>query len=345
MLSSQSIAAKMPVFLNKNNRFYKALIGDMNASPEETIKKSSDFNEGAICNEIDFLKLFVKKIAGIKDIHQLEEPYLDYLVEIATGLERFPGESNESFLNRILAITERKNNRKRVTKWTILDFFRYFYEKVYMIETNAENNLILNKTFEEGFANWQIENSVSIVNDPETAFMGVNLVKADLGGKISQTIEVDESYYTLYFFAKGDVSFYVTDENGRYYDFVNEIWTSSIIDKSLSLGFDDWRIAQVFVKVLGNTKLTLTIESRTAKGFELDFVECGKYLGYPSFNVLLKADSEEIINIKGFFDFDAYYDHDFFLAGDSKGINESYFDYVLDTIKAGGVKASYELIE
>lgn len=339
-LSAKSVAAKMPAGLDTGDAVYKALFGDAEAAPQAKILCSADFNEGAFCNEADYLKLFIKKIAQIRNIEELDGPYLDLLALRFCGLKRFAGESGAGFSRRLLALSARGGFPRRMAKQAVIEAFKYFFSAVYVVEADAQDNLLANGAFAEGLAGWRAQGPLQAVSACEEAFCGANYIELGFGGLLSQEIGLPAGWHSLYFFVQGDCQL---DAQG---DAALGLRVQEARPSSGESG-GPWRLLQAFISLqqAGPVQISLQAHGAAKAGLAV----CGPYKGFPSFKVYLKP--KEGSGGQGFWgpgaldqSGGAYYGQDFFLAGDSAGINSVYFDFLLGALKGAGIQAGWEIL-
>jgi len=128
--------------INKDNAEYKALFGSTPFTPEPTIIKSEDINCGALCNELEFVKLFSDYIVDSFGLNTAEDDELDALINGLIDLQRlWSGETNQSYRDRFSFLVVDQVNTRRITKWSILDAIKH-------VVTNAEERVQIIEPFD-----------------------------------------------------------------------------------------------------------------------------------------------------------------------------------------------------
>lgn len=171
--------------VNKGNADYTAILGDENFTPEVTISSSEDFNCGALCNEIEFLRTVSNYYVRAFDIDNAEGDELDALVNAFIDLpRRNRGEPDATFRNRFRSLVVEQLNRRRTTKWAIMDALRYFISNVSEAVQVIEIFEIATNYFE-----LRIEGTVSFdeaifLNNTEQGFLNQNFVGGEGVGEV-----------------------------------------------------------------------------------------------------------------------------------------------------------------
>ena len=117
--------------INKSNDDYMAIFGDPDFVPEVDITESSDYNCGALCNELEYLRRVSQYYVQAFDLDVATEEDLNDLVNGFIDMpRRNRGEPDAIFRNRFRTVVNQSLNRRRTTKWAILDALRYFLPNV-----------------------------------------------------------------------------------------------------------------------------------------------------------------------------------------------------------------------
>jgi hypothetical protein len=134
---SKTLNDLMPAALDKDDEFYKALVGDV------------DTDNGAIVNEIKDVTEFINYYTRTQKIDEAETSLLEFLVFIFSGLTRRYSEPDEYLRLRYKAILEKKMTNLWNGKKSIKSVFSYFINEkdIYLIERYPVNNLIINGDF------------------------------------------------------------------------------------------------------------------------------------------------------------------------------------------------------
>jgi hypothetical protein len=173
-------------FINKNGEFYTALVGTEDFTPESVIDESSDFNCGALCNELEYLRTVSNYYVQSFDLDIAEDENLDILVNAFLNLpRRNREEEDEIYRNRYRAIAIQQSNPRRTTRWAIIDALTYFIadaDTIQIVEPFDSNNLY----FEIRIEGAQDLTTVIFLNNTNQGYLNQNFVGGDgVGGVIS----------------------------------------------------------------------------------------------------------------------------------------------------------------
>ncbi|KKL74400.1 hypothetical protein LCGC14_2065250, partial [marine sediment metagenome] len=159
--------AIMPI--DVTTKEYEAIFGKIIYTENIPIVTSSDYNSGAVANELEFLKRYISLVLTSLNINNAEDVYLEKVINFFSGLRRIFDEEDADLKNRFDALILRNENTSWMTIWSMIDVFSYFFNKdnIYIIENYVETNLISNGGFEEGtgnvFTDWTKSESGSSV--------------------------------------------------------------------------------------------------------------------------------------------------------------------------------------
>lgn len=133
-------------YINKSETLYESWFGKTSFVPETTIIESKDFNCGAVCNELEFARVVTQYYVKSLDIDFAEHNELEALINGFINLPRRGRvESDLTFRNRFKFLVVDNLNKRRVTKWSILDAIKYFIagtdDSVQLIEQFDSKNL------------------------------------------------------------------------------------------------------------------------------------------------------------------------------------------------------------
>ena len=64
---------RMPTLLNIRNEIYESFVGKVDFTPNSPITKSSDYQCGAIANELEYLKGYIDYVTANIDVETMEE--------------------------------------------------------------------------------------------------------------------------------------------------------------------------------------------------------------------------------------------------------------------------------
>jgi hypothetical protein len=117
--------------INKRNNDYKAIFGDAEFTPEPIIVQSSDFKCGALSNELESLKKVSEYYTFSFDLDTSEGTNLDALENAFIDLpRRNRSEPDIIYRKRFRTIVNQSLNKRRTTRWAIMDALRYFISTV-----------------------------------------------------------------------------------------------------------------------------------------------------------------------------------------------------------------------
>jgi hypothetical protein len=117
--------------INKEDPNYVAIFGTEDFTPEVTIVDSEDFNCGALCNELEYLRTVSAYYYQSFDLDIAETENLEELITAFMDLpRRNTAESDAIYRSRFRAIINEQVNYRRTTRWAILDALRYFIADV-----------------------------------------------------------------------------------------------------------------------------------------------------------------------------------------------------------------------
>jgi len=178
--------------VNKSSAEYVAIIGTAGFVKEPTIVDSEDFNCGALCNELEYLRVVSDYYVQSFDTDTAEGDNLDALIKTFADLpRRNNGEPDATYRKRYRSIIVENLNRSRTTKWAILDSLSYFIG-------NPDENLQVIELFEVNntYFELRIEGAISFedaifLNNIEQAYVDQNFVGgAGVGAVISYIGEI-----------------------------------------------------------------------------------------------------------------------------------------------------------
>lgn len=106
---------------------FRALIGEQELTPEDTISESHDYNNGAFVNEAEFLKRFTRgKVAGLS-LEDSVGDELNLLINAFIDLPRFTEfEDDETYRARFKAIAVQGAISRRTVRSAILSAVNLF---------------------------------------------------------------------------------------------------------------------------------------------------------------------------------------------------------------------------
>lgn len=163
--------------INKQGDFYEVMIGKEEFTPEVVIDESSDYNCGALCNELEYARVTAENYYKSFDIDVADSGNLDLLVNGFIDLPRRNiGESDSTFRKRFKFIIEESMNYRRTTKWALLDAMRHFMSNV---DTNVQIIEIFdsyNLFFEIRIEGAEDLSTALFLNNTEQGYLDLNYV-------------------------------------------------------------------------------------------------------------------------------------------------------------------------
>ena len=200
--------------INKSAEFYKALIGDADFVPDITIDQSSDFNCGALCNELEFARVVSNYYVRSLDVDEAEEGDLEETIQTFIDLPRSGTvEQDVTYRNKFRFLVTEKTNERRSTKWAIKDAISYFLpdakDTVQIVEIFDSYNLYFEVRI-EGVYNYEdaltIGSTVQgFVSQNYVGGMGIGEVVSYLRDLISR-IKAAGVDFTVYFISQTKIN-------------------------------------------------------------------------------------------------------------------------------------------
>jgi len=377
-----SLNNKMPQLINKTGKEYKAIFGKTDYTGNIPIEKSSDYNCGAIANELEYLRSFLDFVIECFNVENAEKDYLEKIIWFFLKLGRIWDESDANLKNRFFSIIRRNSNPRWDTSWSLKDLFSYFFDKKNIIieENYIEVSLVQNGGFEEGagndFTNWTKteEGSSLIIENVTDPFAGSRCAQFQIDSSNSLArleqvfLSVPAGNYKICFFFKDDgnclsnepIRIYVKRSGDNYYyNFETNSWQVEAVYKKFSKSGSDYVYCQAYINNADLRDLTLGIENDGAPGqaynFQIDRVMFGTWEDYPSVKVLiifgpqgggytsLWDGTDDPLGGVEDYQFAGYFDQDF-IGGEGGGYTSDFYQNILDRVKVAGVKGTLETI-
>lgn len=312
-----SLNARMPQYLNKTSPEYQAIFGRTTYTPNDPITESSDYNCGAVANELEYLRGYVGRLVDSLDVSKAEGLYLEKIIYFMLFLERIVGEEDETLRDRFYAMVRRQGNLRWCTTWSIRDVFSYFFssESIYVLENYIETSLASNGDFELGsgntFTDWSAGESGASVIVEETSDVfdkaracRFNIDASNSAADVAQTISglTAGSYRVSLFYTDdglcpdADVAYVELQRSGDsyYYDFVNDTWvaSSSADTKKYLAKSSAWTYGATYFSLTDTRDVTAAIHNQdktsgTAYSLIIDHFALGEWRDYPSVKVLI----------------------------------------------------------
>ena len=119
-------AGAIPAYLNTGNAIYEAIIGQANFVPNVTIVQSSDYNCGALCNELEYARFIGVYRTGATVAADATGPDLETTINTFLNLPRRGStEPDANYLERFNAIIAQQQVARRTTKTAIAQALSY----------------------------------------------------------------------------------------------------------------------------------------------------------------------------------------------------------------------------
>jgi len=340
----------------KTDPFYEALYGKVNFLPETTITGPNDFNCGAIANGLEYLYQFVRELTE-PEIANLKAPYIDIVVFFFTGLKRFVDETTVKFLNRMQSLTVREcggwSADKLGTPWDILNVLCYYLDRelLYYIPNHVLTNLMVNGDFETALGAEWVTAGARTISD---AFSGDWKMDFSTFSSLAQTIAVTAGSFIMNCFINpavdpvGDTDIFSfkiqRSSDSKYFNTSTLVWQVADPLNVHSTDKAGYSLAEYFVIVDGSYNITITFTKVVS--FMLDHVEFGEKL-YPAFEIIYVdsgfADSFAATWLDGTVSPEnaSYIEQDFMFSSSTSVYSDVYFQSLIDTVKASGVKGIF----
>lgn len=172
--------------INKSGEDYQVLFGTEDFTPNPVIEESSDYNCGAVANELEYMRGVSQHIYQSFDIQIAQDERLELLVNRFIDLPRRNEiESDELLLEQFQALAIAQNNPHRTTKWAIIDALNYFFSTshaVQIIDNFDNRNLYFQVRLEGG----QLIEDALFLDSPDQSYLDQNF----LGGRGIGGVEV-----------------------------------------------------------------------------------------------------------------------------------------------------------
>ena len=170
--------------INKGNEDYVAIIGVEGFTPESVIVTSDDFNCGALCNELEFLRTVSNYYVQSFDLDIAEDENLEALITAFVDLpRRNQGEPDTTYRNRFRSIVVAQSNPRRTTKWAIIDAILHFVadpESIQIVEPFDSDNLYFQIRI-EGAVDYD---DAIFINNVNQAYINQNFVGGEGVGEV-----------------------------------------------------------------------------------------------------------------------------------------------------------------
>ena len=170
--------------INKKDETYTALIGVEPFTPELVIDESSDFNCGALCNELEYLRTVSDYYVQSFDLDIAEDENLETLITAFLNLpRRNRAEEDAIYRKRFRAIAIEKSNPRRTTRWSIIDALSYFIantDTIQIVEQFDSKNLYFQVRIEGA----QDFDTALVLNNVNQGYIDQNFIGGEGVGSI-----------------------------------------------------------------------------------------------------------------------------------------------------------------
>lgn len=341
--------------ISKTNSFYETLWGRVDFTPALTITEPNDYRCGAIANQLEYLYAWIEEITGLT-LAEIPEPNIDIIVYFFSGIRRYPGEDVDRLLLRMNSLLIREADWRSVrmgTPWDIKNVFSYYVSRnqLYYVPNCVLTNDILNGGFEDAIgAEWTI-----LPTDGRAAgdqFVGAYCMDFSVCTSAAQTISVTSGAYIIHFFAQpvsapvGDTDILTLtlqrDSDSYYYNIETESWQAADPVNTYTTDGEDYALVEYYMITDGSYNVTATWTKLV--DFYLDRVEIGEK-EYPCFELLYRGLERAGAGFASMwvdgvtpYDYAAFLDQDFMFESGANIYSDSYYQDLLDMVKAAGVR-------
>jgi hypothetical protein len=322
---------------------------------------------GGIAQEYDLLKEQIKIVSSDSAIlENIKGDMLDELVIRFIGTQRVTDEGDESRLKTLYALFRRAGQLSWETKHAIRGAFSYYFpiETINILENAIETNIVQGGDFEEfeagvkttTFGSWT-PTGTSIEIEISEAYHGVKSVRGTGTGSVSQTVSALSGTNIITFAYRGALTVKIQRASDNYYwNFTTKTWIATEVGLNVNNTNTRYELIEkpVFLDINDSLIITFSLNSVIGTEYRIDVVSFGPKPSYPFIRVLVTTggtDGDYMNNWPGSVDpvSGADYNNATFLGidyigGDGGGIPATFYQVILDYIKASGVKAVFEFI-
>jgi len=359
----ESLNEKMPSFVNKEDEFYMALFGDPDRDPLATISGSSDFNSGAIANELEYLRAYVELVTKTDDVKNQAGKILDKTIEFFSGIGRYYNEEDANYRNRFLALVSRNNDMVFGTKWNMIDVFKYFFPNsgIFVIENAAESSILVNGDFEDDLAGeWNFGGGAIRVSE-ESLSKKYSLRFTAAGDSAWQDVTCAAGTYFVNLFARGAAASAAAYgikvqrlSDNYFWNEATGTWAAAEVVNARGVGTAFAEDSLFFVLPAAGS-VRITFAAMAASTVYLDKLEVGLKNAYPVFKMLIISSGQsgafmnffpgEVDPVTGAVYTNASFLDQSFIGGARSGFSSQIYENMLQMIKPSGTKALFEFVE
>ena len=356
MTQIEQVNEQILAAIKKNDPFFEALWGKEEFIPNSVINNINDFNCGAIANSLEYVSKYIEEITE-SNLLVLDEPYIDIIVYFMTGIKRFVGESNEDIVNRMRSLLERLGEwqaDKWGTPWDILNVLSYYLSRnfLFYIPNKIHTDLIINGDFEQEIGSeWVLTGGSKTTGD---AFVGSYKLDFSTITSASQIVSVTQGTYLVHSFIKPVNT--ITENtplmqldlkrssDNYYYNISTKSWGISNPNNVFSGDKNDYQLLEEYILVDGS--YDIEIKFVQIEDVFLDYVQFGKK-EYPYWEIIYIDKG----NVSGFaslwetgvtpYDNASFLDQDFLLESLTSVFSDSFYQRMVDILRAAGVRAKF----
>lgn len=165
----------MPNSIDTDAEFYATFIGKSEFSPELVITQSSDFNCGAICNELEYARKTTQYYTTCLYVDTAESENLDILINSFVDLPRRNRvEADSIYRDRYKCLVVAQTNYRRCTPWAIRDAILHFIDAPETVQV-IENFDDQTNYFQIRIEGAEVE-GVIFIDSVETGFIDQNFI-------------------------------------------------------------------------------------------------------------------------------------------------------------------------
>lgn len=301
MSTFENLDRNLPTSLSRNGEVFQALVGRQDAVEKSPIQTSSDFESGALVNELSYLEQYLRRITS-QEISDKQDDLLDTLGIFFTGLGRFLGEPDSFYLSRLFSLLRRGGSQTWGTRRSIIGAFSqilpphfvFYQDAPNWIDSSSNPNLLQNPFFDTDPLVW-ILSSASLVSGSQ--FQGKNCLSLEaLPSTAKQSLQLGSGYYRLTFAGRslapsGALSVFLKNASeSHYWDFDQKVFVSTPKGKNFPL-IDAWRLFSFDFPSPGVQGL-LSLQNASSEPVFVDYMELGKTPEYPSIKLCVVASGQ-----------------------------------------------------
>jgi hypothetical protein len=322
---------------------------------------SNDAGQGAIANELEALRSFIRYYTETDNVKEHRGYTLEQITRLFANVSRQLEEDDERLLRRMRALTERRGDTVWGTATDLEHLFETYFAGInaYVCENTSADTLLANGDFEaeEG---WELTGGAGYTD--EARFSGKRGLFFDgTPGACAQTLELSPAVYTLHFFLLGRCGVIIRDRHGRYWDATAEPdnyrlrWQDAAVINDFESA--DWNDVSCFVVLPEETAVTITFVSVDGKAGSIDYVRWFLKPRNPSYTIVVQYEGFRVSGktlhlgvgnedpVDGVhYQKASYFDHAY-IIGRQGAYKEEVYNAILDRVRPRGIQALVEFVE